>query len=112
MTACPSTGARLAGATYTLVSSDELLVGNVIGERYQVRDMLDVHIDDVTLDVMRVGDGQNKGMPHLFVVAAPNAVLRDATDLAELMRWNMHVMDVQETAQRNLQNALETGICF
>ena len=40
VTTCPSTGARLAGATYTLVSSDELLVGNVIGERYQVRDIL------------------------------------------------------------------------
>jgi serine/threonine-protein kinase len=40
MTTCPATGARLAGGTYTLVSSDELLVGNVIGERYHVRDIL------------------------------------------------------------------------
>jgi serine/threonine-protein kinase len=30
----------MAGGTYTLVSSDELLVGNVIGERYHVRDIL------------------------------------------------------------------------
>jgi serine/threonine protein kinase len=40
MTTCPVTGARLAGGAYTLVSSDELLVGNVIGERYLVRDIL------------------------------------------------------------------------
>lgn len=40
MTTCPATGARLAGGAYTLVSSDELLVGNVIGERYLVRDIL------------------------------------------------------------------------
>src|SRR3954451_10148557 len=40
MTTCPATGARLAGGTYTLVSSDEALVGNVIGERYHVRDIL------------------------------------------------------------------------
>ncbi len=74
--------------------------------RYQIRDMLDVHIDDVTLDVMRVGSGDNKGTPHLFVVAAPNAVLRAATELGETMRWSMPVVDVQEMAQRNLQNAL------
>lgn len=74
--------------------------------RYQIRDMLDMHIDDVTLDVMRVGDGQSKGAEHLFVVAAANAVMRAATDLGELMRWSIPVVDVQETAQRNLQNAL------
>ncbi len=74
--------------------------------RYQIRDMLDVHVDDVTLDVMRVGDGRNKGTAHLFVVAAPNAVLRSAMDLGEVMRWNIPIVDVQETAQRNLQNAL------
>lgn len=77
--------------------------------RYQIRDMLDTHIDDVTLDVLRVGDGQSRGTPHLFVVAAPNAVLREAAELGEEMRWNMQVMDVQETAQRNLQNALAAG---
>ena len=40
LTTCPVTGARLAGGTYTLVNGDELLVGNVIGERYHVRDIL------------------------------------------------------------------------
>lgn len=74
--------------------------------RYQIREMLDTHVDDVTLDVMRVGDGQQKGTARLFVVAATNAVLRDAMALGELVRWNIPVLDVQETAQRNLQNAL------
>ena len=40
--------------------------------RYQIREMIDIHLDDVTIDVMRVGDGQHKGPSHLFVVAAPN----------------------------------------
>ncbi len=40
MTTCPATGARLAGGSYTLVNSDELLVGNVVGERYHVRNIL------------------------------------------------------------------------
>jgi MSHA biogenesis protein MshI len=74
--------------------------------RYQIRDMLDVHVDDITLDVMRVGDGKQKGTPHLFVVAAANATLRQALDLGQSMGWEIPVIDVQETAQRNLQNAL------
>ena len=74
--------------------------------RYQIRDMLEVHIDDVTLDVMRLGDGQHKGAAHLFVVAAANLVLRSFTELGTPLRWSIPVIDVQETAQRNLQNAL------
>ncbi len=74
--------------------------------RYQIREMLDSHVDDITLDVMRVGDGQQKGSGHLFVVAAPNAVLRAVLDLGDAMHWGVSVIDIQETAQRNLQNAL------
>ena len=74
--------------------------------RYQIRDMINVHVDDVTLDVMRVGDGQAKGASHLFVVAAPNATLESVMELGAAMRWDVSIVDVQETAQRNLQNAL------
>lgn len=74
--------------------------------RYQIREMLESHVDDVTLDVMRVGDGQQKGAGHLFVVAATNAVLRSVLDLGDAMNWAVSVIDVQETAQRNLQGAL------
>jgi MSHA biogenesis protein MshI len=74
--------------------------------RYQIREMLDVHIDDVTLDVMKVGDGQQKGTEHLFVVAATNAVIRQALDLGNALNWTVSVIDIQETAQRNLQTAL------
>ena len=74
--------------------------------RYQIREMLDVHIDDVTLDVMKVGDGQQKGTEHLFVVAATNAVIRQVLDLGDALNWKVAVIDIQETAQRNLQTAL------
>ena len=74
--------------------------------RYQVREMLLTHVDDVTLDVMRVGDEQQKGKGHLFVVAATNAVLRSVLELGQTMHWAVSVIDVQETAQRNLQSAL------
>lgn len=72
--------------------------------RYQVRDLVDSHLDDITLDVMRLGDGQEKGQAHLFVVAAQNAVVREVMALADAMDWDVGVIDVQETAQRNLQS--------
>jgi len=74
--------------------------------RYQIRDMANVHIDDITMDVLRVGDGQNKAANQLFVIAAATAVVREALDLAQAMHWAVTVIDVQETAQRNLQSAL------
>ena len=74
--------------------------------RYQIREMLNTHVDDVTLDVMRVGDGSHKGAGHVFVVAAPNAEVRRVLDLGSAMNWSISVIDIQETAQRNLQNAL------
>ncbi|MDR7306965.1 hypothetical protein [Rhodoferax saidenbachensis] len=74
--------------------------------RYQIRDMVNVHIDDLTLDVMRVGDGQQKGTPHLFVVAAETAIVRDVLDLGDALHWTVSVIDIQETVQRNLQSLL------
>lgn len=74
--------------------------------RYQIRDMVNVHIDDLTLDVMQVGDGQQKGTPHLFVVAAETAVIRDALALGDALSWTVSVIDIQETVQRNLQSLL------
>ena len=73
--------------------------------RYQIRDMVDMHIDDLTLDVLRLGDGQDKSAGQLFVVAAANAVIREAMQLAEALEWTVRVIDVQEMAQRNLQSA-------
>lgn len=74
--------------------------------RYQIREMVQAHIDDITLDVMRVGDGQQKGTAHLFVIAATNAVIREVMDFGDAMHWAVPVIDIQETAQRNLQSAL------
>jgi MSHA biogenesis protein MshI len=79
--------------------------------RYQVRDMVDSHLDDVTLDVMRLGAGQEKGQAHLFVVAANTAIVKEVLDLGASLQWDVTVIDVQETAQRNLQSlvALREG---
>jgi MSHA biogenesis protein MshI len=74
--------------------------------RYQIRDMISAHMDDITMDVLRVGDGQNKAANQLFVVAAATANVRETLDLADAMHWAVTIIDVQETAQRNLQSAM------
>jgi MSHA biogenesis protein MshI len=74
--------------------------------RYQIREMVSVHIDDLTIDVLNVGDGQEKSAGQLFVVTTENTVIRDAMALADVMRWNVSVIDIQEMAHRNLQSAL------
>jgi MSHA biogenesis protein MshI len=82
--------------------------------RYQIREMLDTHVDDITLDVMEVGDGQQKGASHLFVVVASNAVVREVLELGRAQQWPVSVIDIQEVAQRNLQSAVaareDTGL--
>jgi len=71
--------------------------------RWQIRDMVDMHMDDITLDVMRVGGGRVGAPGQLFVVVAGNAVLTEILRLGQLLQWEVPVVDVQETAQRNLQ---------
>lgn len=74
--------------------------------RYQIRELLDGALDEVVIDVMGVGSTPQKGAKHLFVVASTKAVVNEVLNLGRAMRWTISVIDVQETAQRNLQTAL------
>lgn len=76
--------------------------------RYQVRDMVDQPLDELVLDVMQVGDGKQseKAVGSLFVVVASNAVVREVSVLAQEQRWPLSVVEVEDTAIRNLQIAL------
>jgi MSHA biogenesis protein MshI len=75
--------------------------------RYQVKEMVDAHLDDLTMDVLRVGDGEGRAASQMFVVAANNSFVRDVMGLGEAMHWDVRVIDVQDMAQRNLQTLLE-----
>lgn len=74
--------------------------------RWQIRDMVDSHMDDLTLDVLRVGDDKVRTANHLFVVTAANAVIRGVMDVAAALRCTVEVIDIQDMAQRNVQTAL------
>lgn len=72
--------------------------------RYQIQEKLDAQVDEITLDVMRVGDAKQQGAGYLFVVVATDAVVREMLEFGKAMGWTVPVIDIQETAQRNLQN--------
>ena len=74
--------------------------------RWHIKGMVDAHLDDLTLDVMPVGDGSQKGPRQLFVVAAQNGTVRDVTDCAFAAGVELSVIDIRETTQRNVQSAL------
>ncbi|MFN4004803.1 MAG: hypothetical protein ACK4MJ_03590 [Hylemonella sp.] len=72
--------------------------------RWQIRDMVSQHIDDLTLDVLKVGDETVRATGSLFVVAGQNAAIRALMEMAQALRCEMGVIDVQDLAQRNLQS--------
>lgn len=74
--------------------------------RWQIRDLVSQHVDDLTLDVLKVGDDQVRATGSLFVVAAPNAEIRAVMQTAQALRCEVKVIDIHDLAQRNLQSAL------
>lgn len=74
--------------------------------RWQIREMVNVHVDDLTLDVLKVGDDRVRTTASLFVVAAANAEIRAVMRTALDLRCEVGVIDIQDLAQRNLQSAL------
>jgi len=74
--------------------------------RWRVKDLVDGHIDDLTLDVLTVGDTQPRANPQMFVVAARNELIRDLTTRTQAQGLALSVIDIAEMAQRNLLTAL------
>ena len=73
--------------------------------RWQIREMVNMHLDDLTLDVLKVGDERVRVSGSVFVVAAPNAAIREVMETAQAARCSVDVVDIQDLAQRNLQSA-------
>ena len=74
--------------------------------RWRIKDMVDAHLDDLTLDVMTVGDGRHKANRQLFVAAAASRAVRDTAEWSQAVGLPLSVIEIRETAQRNLQSAL------
>ena len=74
--------------------------------RWKIRDLVSTHVDDLTLDVMRVGDERVRATGQLFVVVTRNALVRELVELGEKLHSPVRVIDVHDTAQRNMQSLL------
>ena len=70
--------------------------------RWQIKEMVDVDVAELTLDVMHVGGDVERAKRELFVIAARNSAIKTLTDGAAAISDHIAVVDVWETALRNL----------
>lgn len=70
--------------------------------RWQIKELVDAELDELTLDVMHVGGDVERAQRQLFVVAARNQAIRALTDSTAALTPQVSVVDIWETALRNL----------
>jgi MSHA biogenesis protein MshI len=106
-------GTLLGGREYQLlmvdapnVPQDELKTA----VRWRLKDMLDFHIDDATIDVLDipVNAGAAPRGHSMFAIAARNALIQSRQALFAEAKLDLTVIDVPEMAQRNISALLET----
>lgn len=102
----------LAAGEYQLLSVD---APNVPPEelktaiRWRLKDMLDFHVDDATIDVLDIPMDKNAaGRSHsMFAVAARNQLIEQRQNLFSDAKIPLGVIDIPEMAQRNFSALLE-----
>ena len=71
--------------------------------RWRVKDLIDFHINDATLDVFDVPGERVAGRARqMYAVAARSAVIQKRVDQLDTAGINLQVIDIIELAQRNL----------
>jgi len=72
--------------------------------RWRVKDMIDYHLDDATIDVLDIPvDPAGGGRGHsMYAVAARNDIIQGCIERFTAARIPLSVIDVAETAQRNI----------
>lgn len=104
----------LDGSEYTLllteapdVPADELRSAI----RWRIKDLIDFHVDDATLDVFDVTTPSAPGKTRsMYVVAARNAAIQRRVDLCDNAGVNLDIIDIPEMAQRNLAAILPEDV--
>ena len=77
--------------------------------RWKIKDTLSYHIDDATVDVLQIPSNKyGSDRPQsLYAVAASNETIRKRIALFEKARIELSVIDIPETAQRNIAALFE-----
>jgi MSHA biogenesis protein MshI len=77
--------------------------------RWRLKDMLDFHIDDATIDVLDVPVEKNAAVRNhsMYAVAARNQLIEQRQSLFSNAKIPLAVIDIPEMAQRNISAMLE-----
>ena len=71
--------------------------------RWQIKELIDFHIDDAIIDVFDIPGQQERGRPKLmYVVASRTSTVQKHIDLLEQNGINLQVIDIPELALRNI----------
>lgn len=71
--------------------------------RWRIKDLIDFHINDATIDVFDIPGDRVVGRARpMYAVAARSAVIQKRVDLLDDAGINLEVIDIAEMAQRNL----------
>jgi MSHA biogenesis protein MshI len=77
--------------------------------RWRIKDMLEYHVDDATVDVLEVPRnpaGGERGR-SMYAITARNEVIQACIGRFEAARIPLSVIDIQETSQRNVAALFE-----
>lgn len=77
--------------------------------RWRIKDMLDYHVDDATVDVLDIPPDRNAVSRNhsMYAIAARNQVIAERQALFSDLKIPLEVIDIPEMAQRNLSSLLE-----
>jgi MSHA biogenesis protein MshI len=77
--------------------------------RWKIKDGLNFHIDDATVDMVRIPASKyGSGRPQsLYAIAAANSVIQERIGLFEQAKLDLDVIDIPEMAQRNIAALFE-----
>lgn len=78
--------------------------------RYRIKDSLNYHVDDATVDVLQIPGNKSGGSrpQSLYAIAASNVTIQKRIELFEKAKINLSVIDIPEMAQRNVATLFET----
>jgi MSHA biogenesis protein MshI len=77
--------------------------------RWKIKDGLNFHIDDATVDMVRIPASKYaSGRPQsLYAIAAANSIIQERIRLFEQAKIKLDVIDIPEMAQRNIAALFE-----
>lgn len=79
--------------------------------RWRIKDLIDFHINDATIDVFEVPGEKTTGRTRpMYAVAARSAVIQKRVDLMEAAGVRLEIIDIPEMAQRNLAALLPEDV--